>query len=70
MYRRRYCLSFHRVSGSLLTTAGRVIFLILDRGPAHIARKTRAFVESLNGPLRLFYLPPIPAIATLRSPLH
>jgi hypothetical protein len=24
----------------------------------HIARKTRAFVESLNGSLRLFYFPP------------
>jgi len=35
-----------------------VIFLVVDRGPAHIARKTRAFVESLNGSLRLFYLPP------------
>ena len=42
----------------LIAGAGRVIFLIVDRGPAHIARKTRAFVESLNGSLRLFYLPP------------
>ncbi len=42
----------------LLTGAERVIFLVVDRGPAHIARKTRAFVESLNGSLRLFYLPP------------
>jgi len=38
--------------------AKRAIFLIVDRGPAHIAKKTRAFVESLNGALRLFYLPP------------
>jgi len=36
----------------------RSIFLIVDRGPAHIAKKTKAFVESLNGRLRLFYLPP------------
>jgi transposase len=36
----------------------RAIFLIVDRGPAHIAKKTRTFVESLNGRLRLFYLPP------------
>ncbi len=41
----------------LLTGAERVIFLIGDRGPAHIARKTRAFVENLNGSLRLFDLP-------------
>ena len=42
----------------LITGAKRAIFLIVDRGPAHIAKKTRAFVESLNGRLRLFYLPP------------
>jgi transposase len=34
------------------------IFLIVDRGPAHIAKKTKAFVGSLGGRLRLFYLPP------------
>jgi transposase len=34
------------------------IFLIVDRGPAHIAKKTKAFVSSLGGRLRLFYLPP------------
>ena len=38
--------------------AKRATFLIVDRGPAHIAKKTKAFVESLNGALRLFYLPP------------
>jgi len=42
----------------LITGAKRAIFLIVDRGPAHIAKKTIAFVESLNGRLRLFYLPP------------
>jgi transposase len=42
----------------LITGAGRTIFLIVDRGSAHRARKTRAFVESLGGKLRLFYLPP------------
>ena len=42
----------------LLVGAKRPVFLIVDRGPAHIAKKTRAFVESLNGSLRLFYLPP------------
>jgi len=34
------------------------IFLIVDRGPAHVAKKTKAFVASLGGRLRLFYLPP------------
>ena len=42
----------------LLVGAENPIFLIVDRGPAHIAKKTRAFVENLNGKLRLFYLPP------------
>ena len=42
----------------LITGAKRAIFLIVDRGPAHIAKKTKAFVGSLNGRLRLFYLPP------------
>ena len=32
--------------------------LIGDRGPAHRAKKTKAFVESLGGALRLFFLPP------------
>ena len=32
----------------LIAGAERVIFLIADRGSAHIARKTRAFVESLK----------------------
>ena len=42
----------------LITGAERAIFLIVDRGPAHIAKKTKAYVESLNGRLRLFYLHP------------
>ena len=42
----------------LITGAECATFLIVDRGPAHVAKKTRAFVESLNGRLRLFYLPP------------
>jgi len=42
----------------LITGAKRQIFLIVDRGPAHVAKKTKAFVENLNGRLRLFYLPP------------
>lgn len=42
----------------LITDAKCAVFLIVDRGSAHIARKTRAFVEGLNGRLRLSYLPP------------
>jgi len=38
----------------LIAGAGRVIFLIVDRGPSEIARTTRAFVESPNGSPRLF----------------
>src|SRR5271157_1489837 len=34
------------------------IFMIVDRGPAHVAKKTKAFVAGLGGALRLFYLPP------------
>jgi transposase len=34
------------------------IFIIVDRGSAHVAKKTKAFVASLAGQLRLFYLPP------------
>ena len=42
----------------LIAGAKRAIFLIVDRGPAHIAKKTRAFVDSQHGRLRLFFLPP------------
>jgi transposase len=34
------------------------IFLIVDRGAAHVAKKTKAFVASVSDRLRLFYLPP------------
>lgn len=42
----------------LLVGATRKIFLIVDRGPAHRAKRTKAFVESLDGKLKLFFLPP------------
>ena len=42
----------------LLVGAAAKIFLIVDRGPAHVAKKTKAFVAGLGGKLRLFYLPP------------
>lgn len=42
----------------LLVGATRKVFLIVDRGPAHRAKKTKEFVASLDGALTLFYLPP------------
>lgn len=42
----------------LLVGATKPIFLIVDRGPAHRAKKTKAFVETLGGKLKLFFLPP------------
>ena len=42
----------------LMIGAKRTIFLIVDRGPAHRAKKTKAFVETLGGKLQLFFLPP------------
>jgi transposase len=42
----------------LMIGAKHKIFLIVDRGPAHVAKKTKAFVASLGGALQLFYLPP------------
>ena len=42
----------------LVIGATRQIFLIVDRGPAHRAKKTTAFVETLGAKLRLFFLPP------------
>jgi len=40
------------------------VILLIDRRPAHTARKATAFVESLNGSPRPIYLPPYPPIAT------
>jgi len=42
----------------LLVGAKRTIFLILDRGPAHRSKKTKAFIDTLGGKLKVFYLPP------------
>ncbi len=36
----------------------RPIFLIIDRGTAHRAKKTQDFVKTLDGKLQLFFLPP------------
>jgi transposase len=40
------------------TTGARHGMSLISAITAHIAKKTKAFVESLNGKLRLFYLPP------------
>ena len=42
----------------LVAGARQTIFLIVDRGPAHRAKKTKAFVATLGRKLRLFFLPP------------
>ena len=42
----------------LMVGAKNKIFLIVDRGPAHIAKKTQTFVASLGGRLKLFHFPP------------
>lgn len=42
----------------LMVGAKKKIVLIVDRGPAHIAKKTKDFVATLDDRLALFYLPP------------
>ena len=42
-----------------MAVAKRAIFLIINRGPAHIAKKTRAFDHSHHSRLRLLSFPPI-----------
>ena len=42
----------------LLAGVKRPIYLIVDRGPAHISKKTREFVKTLGDNFKLFYLPP------------
>lgn len=42
----------------LVAGAKRKIFLIVDNGPSHISKKTKAFVASISEKLELFYLPP------------
>lgn len=41
----------------LVASAGHPVFLVVDGHPTHKAAKTRNFVESLNGKLKLFFLP-------------
>ena len=42
---------------ALVQDAKNPIFLILDNHPVHHAKRVRAYVESLNGKLKLFFLP-------------
>src|ERR1700724_2402918 len=53
--RQRRCL--HRIP-RLIKGAERKIFLIVDRGSAHRAKKVSAFVQTLRAKLCLFFLPP------------
>ena len=41
----------------LLAGAKRPIYLIVDRGPAHVSKGTRDFVKTLGDNFKLFYLP-------------
>jgi transposase len=38
--------------------SGRTVFLIVDNATTHVSKKTREFVRSTEGKLRLFFLPP------------
>ena len=42
----------------LIAGAKRKIFLIVDNGPSHVSKKTKAFATSVSEKLELFYLPP------------
>jgi transposase len=42
----------------LLQGARRAVFLIVDGHPSHRSKKVKAFIESLDGKLKLFFLPP------------
>ena len=42
---------------ALIHDAENPVFLILDNHPVHHAKRVRAYVESLQGKLKLFFLP-------------
>lgn len=42
----------------LMSGAKKKIFLIVDNGPSHISKMTKAFVAGVEDKLELFYLPP------------
>src|ERR1039457_5808925 len=64
----RFMLAKGRVNGAvfveflkrLMHNAGQPMFLILDGGSYHHSRLVKDYVASLNGKLRLFFLPPYP----------
>lgn len=43
---------------ALIKDADNPVFLILDNHPVHHSKRVRQFVDSLDGKLRLFFLPP------------
>lgn len=42
----------------LISGAKKKVFLIIDNGPSHTSKKTKAFAASVKDKLELFYLPP------------
>jgi hypothetical protein len=58
----------HQFLKDQMVEATHPIFLIVDRGPAHRAKKTKAFVETSGGKLRLFFCLPIRRIEILEGP--
>jgi transposase len=64
--RRRFMLAKGKVNGLVFTEflkrlmhgASRPVFLILDGGSYHHNRPVKDYVASLDGKLRLFFLPP------------
>src|ERR1017187_5712255 len=73
----RFMVAKGRVNGAvfveflkrLMHSAAQPIFLILDGGSYHRSRLVKDYVASLNGKLRLFFLPPNPrnSIRTSKS---
>ena len=44
----------------LLHGQRRPIYLVVDGHPSHRSKRVKAYIESLQGKLRLFFLPPYP----------
>lgn len=42
----------------LMLNAEKLVFLIVDGHPIHKAKMVKSYIESLDGKLKLFYLPP------------
>lgn len=56
-----------KIKTIVMVGAKHPIFLIVDRGPAHRSKKTKAFVEGLSGKLQLFSCPHMRLIVTLTN---